>query len=276
MLAELEAIKAVAERRYETGAITEIDLLNSEIAIYVNENNLIDLIARKKAAIAKLNDYLKRPPDAPLEVSRLSRAFVMSKLMTFADAKLKMFENRPEIRSAQESAHAAADSYTFAKMSYLPDFQVTLGATRFHLPSASPISSISPQSEDYFLGVQATFPLWGIFNERQGVISADQNRVVAEDNLTSVQLNSEIALENALANLHALQKKIMVYQNHLLILSDLSFKLALMSYGSGKIDFQELSDTTQARLRIRHDYYGLIVHYMTSYSKLGELIGENL
>ncbi len=275
--ASYERIMATARRRYETGAITQVDLLNAEIALYSNLNDLADLETAEKTARAQLNNFLGKPSEAPTQVQSMDQIRRTNHPhMSLTEAQDKMVQNRPEIKSAVELTEAADKTYSLAKMSLLPDFQLTAGTTNYNLLAASPIGSVTPQTQTWMVGIQATIPLWGFFNERETIRGASHDKAAAEANLSSLHLQSNIALESALENLNALNKKILNYEDHLLDLSEQALKIALVSYSSGKIDFQTLSDTATARRQIRHDYYGLIINYLTSYSAYGQLIGEEL
>lgn len=187
-----------------------------------------------------------------------------------------MFANRPEIQAVHETAEAADSSYTLAKMSFLPDFQLIAGTTNYNATGASPLTASNPGSrETYLLGVQATIPLWFFFNERESIVSASHDNAAAEAQVAIMNNQSKVALETALATLNALKNKIENYENHLLPLSEQSFNVALVSYSSGKIDFQSLADTATSRRGVKKDYYNLIVNYLTNYSALGQLLGED-
>lgn len=273
--ASYERIMATARRRYEAGAITQVDLLNAEIALYSNVNDLADLETTEKTALAQLNNFLGKSSEAPTQVESMDKIRRASHPhMSLTEAQDKMVQNRPEIKSAIELTEAADKTYSLAKMSLLPDFQITLGTTNYNLAAASPINSVTSQTQTWMVGLQATIPIWGLFNERETIRGASYDKAAADANLSSLHLQSNIALQSALQNLNALDKKILNYEDHLLDLSEQALKIAMVSYSSGKVDFQTLSDTATARRQIRHDYYGLIINYLTSYSAFGQLVGE--
>jgi cobalt-zinc-cadmium efflux system outer membrane protein len=283
-----ERILAIAKRRYEAGAITQVDLLNAEIALYSSENDLADLESAEKIARGMLNSYIGRGADFPTAIESLDsvRRSPMPEI-NISDAQNTMLFHRPEIKSASEVLEAANKSYALAKMSLLPDFQLTLGTTKYNLlaanpvssgmfPSGSPDGSPNYSSQTYMVGIQASIPLWGLFNEKEAISAAAHDRAAAESNLSTLHIQSNLAIQSAIESLKTLNTKILNYENHLLGLSEQSLRIALASYSSGKIDFQTLADSAAARRQIRHDYYGLIVNYLTSFSAYGQLLGEEL
>jgi outer membrane protein TolC len=276
--ASYERILAIAKRRYEAGAITQVDLLNSEIALYSNLNDLADLETTAKTTLAQLNALLGRPLDAVLTVEpiKVLGQKISKPILAPAEAEDKMTESRAEINSAKELSAAAEKSYTLAKMSLLPDFQLTGGTTTYNFAPASPLANGSGATQTFMVGLQLTVPIWGLLNERETVVAASHDKATAEANLASINIQSKTALESSLENLKSLQKKISNYEDHLLALSEQAFRSAMVSYSSGKIDFQTLAEAATVRRQVRHDYYGLIINYLTSYSAYGQLIGEDL
>lgn len=273
--AAFKQILAVAKRRYEGGQTSQVDYINSQVALISNENDLIDLHAAEKVARAQLNVLLKRSPDAPLSVAPIR--MIDHPMIQEDEAISKMLQNRPEIKAAQFQARASHKSYQLAWMSLLPDFQLMIGTTFYLIPAASPFSGWPTYpTHTYTASIQFTVPLWFLFNEREAIVAASHDRAAAESNLNGVFNQSKTALENAIAQVNSLRAKLDNYEKHLLPLSDQSFNLALQNYGTGKIDFQTLASTAFARKGIRREYYTAVVNYLMNYATYGQLIGEDL
>ena len=266
-----EKILAIARRRYEAGSITQVDFLNAQIGLYSTGNELSDIESSYRQAQDQLNVILGNEPGESLTVRQLH--VEIKTLLTNKEAERLMRENRFEIKSAIHQANASEKSYKAAKLSLLPDFQVTLGETQYNYQTASPVN---PLTTTYLAGISMTIPIWSLFNERESISSASHDRAAANANVDSVSRLSRIALSSAMENLNSLKIKIENYEKHLLPLVEQSFNIALISYSSGKIDFQSLSDTASTRRSIKKDYYSLLVNYALSYSVLGQLLGEDL
>ena len=278
---DYEKIFATARRRYETGGITQVDYLNAEVALLSSKNDLADLKAAERQARAQLNVLLHRDVDEALEISEIE--MIYRPTLDIKNASEQMLKNRNEIQSARHQLSAAEKTHKLAWMSVLPDFQLTVGTTFYNVHSASPLSSTPDATtkgtwptHTYMAGVQLTMPLWFFFNERQVIKGASHDRAAAEANLDIVVNQSRVALETAVSIVNALREKIENYEKHMMPLSDQSFQLALVNYGSGKIDFQTLSDTANTRRGIKRDYYSAILNYLTNYAIYGQIIGEDL
>ncbi|PWU19426.1 MAG: hypothetical protein C5B49_05790 [Bdellovibrio sp.] len=273
-----ERILEVTRRRYESGATGQVDFLNAQVSLLSNENDLADLQTAEKIARAQLNVMLKRPSDAAVEVEPIKMVDLPE--INPREAIDKMVENRNEIKAAQAQQKAADKSYQLAWMGLLPDFQLILGTTQYHESYASPYSGVPALAGNwptttYMVGVQFTVPIWFMFNERASIRGASFDRASADHNVDVVLNQSKMALENAVDAIHSTAIKIQNFEKHILPLSDQSFKLALIDYSSGRINFQTLSDTAAARRQARLNYATAVVAYLTNYATYGQLIGED-
>jgi outer membrane protein TolC len=270
-----ERIAAVARRRYETGAITQVDLLGSEIALYANANEFADLKSSEQLAHSQLNVLIGASLEIEQDVEELkkSAALTRSDLMPLDS----MLANRSEIQAARSLADAAHYNYRLSQMSWLPDFQLTLGSTIYFNQAASPILSTNPDTNHtYFAGISMSFPIWGLLNERQSMQSALSDQRAAQYNLEVSYNQSKILLDSSLENLKLLRSKILNYEEHLIPLADQALKIAFSAYSSGKLDFQSLTATASQKRSLMKDYYTQLYNYKLALSAYGQLLGEDL
>lgn len=270
-----ERILEIAKRRYESGAIPQVDLLNAQVSLYSNSNDVSDLTAAEQTALTQLNVLLGNPDDTSLTLE----TFKVTKypFPTFDHALNKMVENRNELRAARYLVRAAEDTLKGAKYSLLPDFQLTAGMTHYNIAGASPLATAYPDvNTTYLFGAQIVVPLWFIFNERQTIVGAARDRATADANLQILLNQSRVSLKQTLESLRATAFRLENCELHLLPLSEQALRLALINYSAGKIDFQTLVDTASSRRNIRRDYFAAVVNYMTTHSTLGQLMGEEL
>ena len=269
-----ERIYAIAKRRYESGAITQVDLLNADAILHSNDNDLADMKSAEHQARAQLNILLGNPPNTDFEVEPLKMQ--KRQLGSYEDIEKSMFDHRNELKAAEHQLTSSEKAYRLAKMSLLPDFQFTVGTTFYDVTGASPLSTVNPGADHtYFAGVQMTIPLWFFFDQRQTIIGASKDRLAAESNLRSVLNQSKVALDTAYDSFRTNESKISNFEEHLLPVVDQSLSLAIINYGTGKVDFQTLSDTAAARRNTRQTYLTTIMNYLTAYSTIGQLIGED-
>jgi outer membrane protein TolC len=161
-------------------------------------------------------------------------------------------------------------------MSWLPDFQLNAGTTFYDVNGASPWNADGNSNHTYFIGLQATIPLWFVFDQRVGISAAAQDQAAAQANLQSISNQSQLALQSAFETYQASEQKIRNFEEHILPLTDQSLNLAIINYGAGKVDFQTLADAATARRTTRQTYLTTLMNYLIAYSNIGLLIGEDL
>lgn len=270
-----ERIIEITKRRYATGAIPQVDLLNAEISFYSNANDLNDLRASERLALTQLNILMGVDTEKVWKLEELKA--LRYTLPSIEVAAQKMMENRSELNAAKSQLSSTENAYTLAKMSALPDFQLIAGMTHYNVPQASPLSSVDASIVNtYMFGVQMTVPLWFFFNERQVINGAHSDRAAAQSNLEILTNQSKAQLRGTIDTLHSLEFRLKNFEDHLLPLSEQALNLALINYSAGKIDFQTLAEAAASRRNNRRDYLAAIVNYVTSYSTLGQLTGEEL
>ena len=271
---DYKEILAIAKRRYEAGSITQVDYLNAQVTLYSDLNSVKDLESAENNARVQLNILIGGHPEDAVDVADLH--FENKPPVEKGEAIEKMMANRAEIAASRAQLEGTEYSYTLAKMSLLPDFQLIGGTTNYNIPGATPLSNTSGHNKTYTVGLQMTIPLWAPVNERETINAAEHNKVAAEDNLRSLIDQSRNNLSMTIDSIHALTTKLENYEKHLLPLSERSFKLALTNYSIGKIDFQALSDTAIAKRSMQSDYNTAIANYLTAYSTYGQFIGKDL
>jgi outer membrane protein TolC len=271
-----ERILEIAKRRYASGSITEVDLMTAQSSLYSNLNDLRNLEATERATLAQLDLLLGKPADEQVEIEPLK----MENLKPFEreETLRKMLANQPEIQSATHTMMAAENNLTAAWMTLLPDFQVTGGVSYYNLPGASPVinSDGSYLNQTYMVGVSVTIPIWAMFDQREGINAASHSRMAAEAAVDSQKLQSKTNLESTLQQLSMASENIKNFEKHLLPLAEQTLNLALINYGSGKIDFQALSDSATNWRSTKTAYYALVASYLTTYYSVGQFIGEEL
>ena len=273
-----ERILSVAKRRYESGAAAQVDFLNAQVTLLLNGNDLSDLEASERQARAQLNVLLRRPVTAALEVEPIAMTYFQK--IDLDRAIERMLANRNEIKAARALERAAVKSYRLAWYQLLPDFQLTLGTTFYNNQYASPFSgdpanaSTGWPTETYQVGVQMTVPIWFFLSERQVIRGASYDHAAAQRNLDVVFNQSKNALETAVDTIRSTESKIENFERHILPMAEQSLNIAMIDYGSGKIDFPTLAASAAARRQARLSYATAVVAYLTNHATYDELIGE--
>ena len=136
-----ERILAIAKRRYEAGAITQVDLLNAQTTLYSNDNDLADLTAAERQARGQLNVLLGNPPEMALEVDSLPKR--IHPKVDFDKALQTMVENRAGDSGGETSGECfREDSEACLYVPSCPIFSLRPGPpfTMFLEPRLCPVS----------------------------------------------------------------------------------------------------------------------------------------
>jgi len=266
----LEQIVSIVKRRYEAGSVTEVDVANAQMAQYANEASLADLVLAEKSAVVQLNVMLGHPAENDLAVDPLPETLSIP-AVDRGDAVSKMAKLNPQILQAIYQSSAAGKGLTLAWMGLLPDFQVGVTDNQYLDGSTGAV-----QSQTHSFNVSANLPIWGLFNESQAIVAADHSSNAADAALASQREQSETALFTAVDTLENNAAKLTLYKDHLLPLSEATLKMALINYGTGKIQFEDLAAAAAGLWTNRSTYYSLLAGYVGAYTQYGQLIGEEL
>lgn len=275
---------AIAKKRSKRGTPTELDYLNAEVAYHSNFNNQAELEAAEKNARSQLGILLGFNGEQefltePLRIHRLALKTLLGLSENFREgsdlekARELLLDHNPDILAARHQVKAASRTESLAWMSLLPDFQLSLGYTRYDLPGAGP----APEMTESYMGfVQMTIPLWGLFNERETIVGASHDRVAAEVSLDLVVRQAGLDLETQLTTLQSLTRTLKSYDRQLLPMAQKAYESALHNFKTGSIDFQTLADAATATRDLQLEYYSNIVRYETALANCAKLLNYEL
>jgi outer membrane protein TolC len=269
----LEQIVSIVKRRYEAGSVTEVDVANAQMNQYTNQMSLADLVLAEKTAQAQLNVLLGHPAEDELAVEPLPDPSTVP-AVDRATAEAKMNASNPQIQSNAFLASQARKNLALAWMGLLPDFQVGVSDNQYY--PLHPNYASSPLIQTHSLDVSANIPLWFLFNESQNIVSSTHSSDAAQAGLDSQREQSETALFTAVDTLEDNAAKLALYKDHMLPLSEVTLKLALINYGTGKIQFEDLAAAAAGLWSNRSSYFTLLASYINEYNQYGQLIGEEL
>jgi cobalt-zinc-cadmium efflux system outer membrane protein len=269
----LEQIVSIVKRRYEAGSVTEVDVANSQMSQYQNQASLADLVLAAKTSQIQLNVLLGRPAESEIEVEPLPDPAAIP-MVDRASALEKMTRLNPQIQSNAFLASQARKNYTLAWMGLLPNFTVGVSDNNYYLHNFDYVDY--PEVQTHTFNITASVPMWFFLNETQNIVANSHNRDSAQASLDSQVQQSKSALFTAIDTLEDNAAKLVLYKDHLLPLSEMTLKLALTNYGTGKIQFEDLAAAAAGLWGNRSAYYTLLQGYVSQYTQYGQLVGEEL
>jgi outer membrane protein TolC len=269
----LEQIVSIVKRRYEAGSVTEVDVANAQMAVYQNQQSMADMVLAEKTALSQMDVMLGRSPEQPLDVDGLPDPSTIP-VVERADALKKLERCNPQILSNRYLASQARKNLGLAWMGLLPNFNVGVSDNTY-FPD-SPNYAAAPLVQTHSLFVSASLPIWFLFNESQNILANKHDSDAAQAVLDSQTGQSVTALFTAVDTLDDNATKLALFKGHLLPLSEVTLKLALINYGTGKIQFEDLAAAAAGLWNNRSAYYTLLEGYVNQYTQYGQLVGEEL
>jgi outer membrane protein TolC len=227
----------------------------------------------EKTALSQLDVLLGRPAEAKISVDPLPDPSVIP-VVDRASAIEKMDKLNPQILSNGYLASQARKNLDLAWMGLLPNFQVGVADNQYFPDHANDANLPLTQTHSLFLS--ANIPLWFMFNESQNILASARTSDSAQAGLDAQKEQSETAVFTAVDTLDDDAAKLALYKRHLLPLSELTLKLALTNYGTGKIQFEDLAAAAAGLWSNRSAYYTLVAGYLSEYTQYGQLVGDEL
>lgn len=293
-LAQLyEKLAAAASKRFAAGEVAQIDAYRAELALTQAEINRDQMQNQVLQAKQGLSVLLGRNYDTALDVPRLPpfklKAVKRDYLPDF-DKPLpelptlltKAFQNRLEIKIAEQSIRTNGANLKMAIGNILPNPTIGVGSSVVNGPAPQPAAGDSigdpgaPKTNfhGFFFQVFQELP---IFNVQQGDIS--QYRAVIKQFKAELFTQQNIVQAEVVAAYRAVvmqRQRIEAYQIKALDRSALIAKMTQRSYEVGQIDINSVLVAQEANVQIRRDYLDAVYAYEIAYTNLEQAIGTTL
>ena len=257
-------LEQVAQVRYAGGLAMQQDVIRAQVEQSNMRNELIAVENERRMVQARLNALVARAANAPLaQPERLRPLPPAAQLEESALAERVRLRN-PQLFSDDAKLKAAQTTRELTYKNRFPDFNVGITPVQY-----------AGAIKEWSLMVELNIPLQQSTRraqerEAEAMLSAARTRKEA----TANQVLSELA-EN-LSGLDAARRTEMTTTTSLMPQADLTFKAALASYETGKVDFATLLD---AQRQIRLAKQNQIKAQFEGQMRLAEiekLLGEDL
>lgn len=268
-IARLEQIKLSTKIRYGNNAADFSDFISAQVAQSAAEKDQMAL--RRQLAVLKgnINGLIGRKPSAPLDLvfGNPNAGTPKTGLNDLVD---RAMVRNPDVEGASHLKDAASKSVDLAKMTYLPDFQVTAFANK-----QSQLWQ-GPGVLNYGAQLNLVIP-WVIFDkERASVSQAQANLRASQDNENSVRQQVRLSVENAHLALQQSQDETAFIKGRLLPEAQAAYRIALQNYTHASLAF---SDLINAQNNLKNTELQLVsaeVNVLIARSNLEMAIGEKI
>jgi outer membrane protein, heavy metal efflux system len=252
-IANLKQVVNVTQVQYMGGQAQQSDLIGAELALEQAQLQQRQYQTNRLNDRAGLNQLLYRKPAAPLE---LEQKIELKPMVIGLDKAVDAATHaRQEILQAALAEKSSTTAVTLAEMEYLPNYTLGYEFDYFLEPGAQPNGPNSvaiTQAHTWSIGFNVPIFFW--IHQREDVFSAQHSLDAARYSMKSVLSQTETTVTQLYQSAQFAYESAQVYSGQLIPLANQEFKVALVAYQSGKVDFLTLSSALQSDYASRLTY----------------------
>jgi len=248
-IVNLKQVVNVTQAQYTGGQAQQSDLIGAELALEQAQLQQRQYQTSRLNDRAGLNQLLYRKPASPLN---LDQKIELRPLELRLDKAVDTATHaRQEILEAALTEKNSATALKLARMEYLPNYQVSGEYDLLLGPGTRPLPLVG-KGWTFTFGFNLPVFFW--IHQREDVFSAQHSLEAAGYGMNSVLSQTETTVTQLYQSALFAYESAQVYQGQLIPLADKEFKVALVAYQSGKVDFLTLSSALQSDYASRLTY----------------------
>jgi outer membrane protein TolC len=248
-IGNLKQVVNVTQAQYTGGQAQQSDLIGAELALEQAQLQQRQYQTNRLNDRAGLNQLLYRKPAAPLD---LEQKIELKPLEIKLDKAVDIATHaRQEILEAALAQKNSATALTLAEMEYLPNYTVGYEFDYFLQPGAQPLPNVT-QGNTWSIGFNMPVFFW--IHQREDVRAAQHSLEAARYSMNSVLSQTEATVTQLYQSAQFAYESAQVSKGRLIPLADQHFKVSLVAYQSGKVDFLTLSSALQSDYASRLTY----------------------
>ncbi|MBX9685869.1 MAG: TolC family protein [Candidatus Obscuribacterales bacterium] len=277
----VQRLNNIATKRFQSGKTMELDTLQIRLALEGFEALRTSALSRLRQASIQLDYLLGFASDRDLDVTNnglFKLSLERTELVPSPDDPLQKldqliklaFEQRPDLKAAQQQTITSKSAITLAKAQAVPDILIGSGWVFSTYKKATG----ARQQEGAYLNVNMDLP---IFYHKQGEIAAAKaaNRQ-AQMQLSATQLRVEVDVRAAYAALVSARSNLSLYRKTLIPLALNVVKNAHDSYEKGSNDVGGTLVAQQQFQQTFSNYFDTVVAYQNAWADLETAIGKKI
>ncbi|MEW6001598.1 MAG: TolC family protein [Nitrospirota bacterium] len=247
---------------YEVGTKPKFDVTKAEVDLSNAKLNLIKAENAIQIAIVNLNNAMG-VPEAPEYIIEDSLAFQKYEI-TFKDALLRAYKNRPDLKSTIAKRQAAESSVELAKTGYYP---VLTGNAAYNWAGEK-----FPLEHGWNIGATLSFPIFSGFLTRYQVEEAKATLNVVRANEESLRQNIFLEVQQAFLNLKEAEDRIPTAELTVKQAEE-NFEIANGRYAAGVGNPIEVTDADVALSNAKTAYIQALYDYKVAWASLEKAMG---
>ncbi len=248
-IGNLKQVVNVTQTQYTGGQAQQSDLIGAELALEQAQLQQRQYQTNHLNDRAGLNQLLYRKPGALLD---LDQRIELKPLEIRLDRAVETATHaRQEILEAALTEKNSTTAVTLAEMEYLPNYTLGYEFDYILQAGAQPLPNVT-QGSTWTIGFNVPIFFW--IHQREDVFSAQHSLEAARYSMNSVLSQTEATVTQLYQSAQFAYESAQVYRGELIPLADKEFKVALVAYQSGKVDFLTLSSALQSDYASRLTY----------------------
>ena len=248
-IANLKQVVNVTQVQYTGGQAAQSDLIGAEFALEQAQLQQRQYQTNRLNDRAGLNQLLYRKPASPLD---LDRKIELKPLEIRLDKAVDTATRaRQEILEAALTEKNSSTALKLAEMEYLPNYTVGYEFDYILQPGAQPLPTVTQGST---LTIGFNVPIFFWIHQREDVHAAQHSLQAARYSMNSVLSQTETTVTQLYQSAQFAYESAQQYKGSLIPLADKNFKVSLVAYQSGKVDFLTLSSALQSAYASRLTY----------------------
>src|SRR5271167_566908 len=270
-IANLTQVVHVTQIQYTANQATQADLIGAEFAFAQAQLQQRQYQTNRSNNRVGLNQLLDRRPASPLNLDekiRLKRLeFPLDKAVNTAT------HTRQEILEAALAEKNSTTALKLAEMEYLPDYTVGYEFDYILQPGAQPIPTVTQGNT---FSIEFNLPIFFWIHQREDVHSAQHSLQAARYSINSVLSQTEATVTQLYQSAQFAYESAQEYSGSLIPLADKNFKVSLVAYQAGKVDFLTLSSALQSTYAARITYLQNANQFLAGEVALEQAMGTPL
>jgi outer membrane protein, heavy metal efflux system len=248
-IANLKQVLKVAQTEYVASQATQGDFVAAEFALAQAELQQGQYETNRVNDEVALNQLLYRRPGSPLS---LERKLQVEPLTLPLDKAVEMaMRVRQEILEAALTEKNSDTALKLARMEYLPNYSLGYEFDYILQSGAQPLPGVT-QGNTFFIGFNLPIFFW--IHQREDVQSAQHSLEAARYGLSSVLSQTEANVTQIYHSTEFANYSAQKYAESLIPLARQNFRVSLVAYQTGKVDFLTLSAALQNSYAARISY----------------------
>lgn len=251
--------------KYETGRISQQDVLKAVVELSRLHQSLITLDEQAQLGLATLNTLLARDPGAPIGPLGDPRPGVA--MPAVEELQRLALAQQPELQAARLSVERATADLAVVSREYKPDFFVSGGYM------------LMPRDRDAWTGtIGITWPTAPWARGKLDAQRAESTAAIeaARAQQRAAETRVRLAVQQAYVRVHAAQQRARLLQTTLIPQSEQTLEVSRVAYQADRVDFLALIENQRTLLDARLDYDRAMSELEQAVADLERAVGTDL